>query len=133
MGAWGSDTFDNDTACDWKYDLEESDGLPFVEATLERVLALGESYLDSDDACCGLAACEVVARLKGNWGARNSYTESLDAWVVANQVQPSAELVRKSLAVIDRILMPDSELLELWDGQSEWQDSVSALRARVAA
>ena len=44
-------------------------------------MAVGEGYLDVDAACEGLAACEVVARLKGNWGARNAYTETVDKWV----------------------------------------------------
>jgi hypothetical protein len=42
MGAWGADTFDNDTACDWSYALDEVADLNFVRETLARVLAVGK-------------------------------------------------------------------------------------------
>ena len=64
MGTWGFDTFDNDTAGDWAFGLEDAADLSYVGDTFERVLASEDEYLDVDDACEGLAACEVVARLK---------------------------------------------------------------------
>ena len=132
MGAWGFDTFDNDSAGDWVYDLADSNGLAFVEKTLDVVLTDGAD-LDAHDACCALAACEVVARWRGNWGARNVYTEDLNAWVMAHPVQPSAALVRKALAAIEQVVGEDSELAELWEGQPEWRDAVAALSQRVRA
>lgn len=135
MGAWGANTFDNDVACDWAFGLEEVYDLSLVQATLVRVLTVGDAYLDSDDACEGLAACEVIARLKGNWGVRDTYTESVDKWVEGHAIQPPADLVDQARAVIDRVLTAPSELMELWDesGESkEWRDAVADLRARVA-
>lgn len=136
MGAWGVNTFDNDTACDWTYELENVDDLSLVRETLARVLAVGNEYLDSDDACEGLAACEVIARLKSNWGIRDAYTESLDKWVKDHPLQPPTDLVNQALAVIDRVLTAPSELMELWDegGENkEWRDAVADLRSRVVA
>jgi hypothetical protein len=135
MGAWGADTFDNDTACDWSYALDEVDGLSLVRETLARVLAIGEEYLDSDDACEGLAACEVVARLKGNWGIRNPYTETIDKWVETHGTIPPGDLVQSAVAVIDRVLTAPSELLELWEegDPTEWRNAVDNLRSRVVA
>src|SRR5450432_135742 len=121
MGAWGGDTFDNDTACDWTYDLEGAEDLSFVRETLARVTAIGSEYLDSDGACAGLAACEVLARLKGNWGVRNAYTGTVDKWVSAHQGQPPADLIATALLVINRVLSPPSELLELWS-ESDGKD-----------
>lgn len=92
MGAWGVNTFDNDTACDWTCELENADDLSPVREALTRVLAVGDGYLDADDACEGLAACEVIARLKGNWGIRNAHTESLDRWIESHPIQPPADL-----------------------------------------
>lgn len=133
MGAWGANTFDNDTACDWSYGLNEVDDLSLVRETLARVLAVGEEYLDSDDACEGLAACEVVARLKGNWGVRNSYTEPIDKWVETRGITPPGDLVQSAVAVIDRVLTAPSELLELWEegDPTEWRNAVENLRSRV--
>jgi hypothetical protein len=135
MGTWGTGTFDNDTACDWAYDLEESHGTTRVHDAIAKVLTAEGEYLDSDVACEGLAACEVVARLKGNWGTRDSYTKTVDAWVQAHPVTPPAALVHEALRAIDRILQPPSELLELWDegdGGAEWRAGIADLRARVA-
>jgi hypothetical protein len=107
-----------------------------VTATLERVLAAGATYLDADTACEGLAAAEVVARLRGNWGERNAYTETVDNWVESHPGQPSADLVSAALAAIDRVLTEPSELRELWSETEDfgrWQEAVTELRQRVGS
>ena len=130
MGAWGPDTFENDAASDWKYDLVEQ-GEAVVEQALRKVLDADVADLDPNDACCGLAACEVIARWKGNWGTRDASTAALDEWVSNNPRVPSDELVKTALAVIDCVLAPESELAELWEGDDQWQEAISGLRARV--
>lgn len=134
MGTWDIDAFGNDTACDWGYSLEDTNDLSLVESTIDRVLATGSDYLEVTDAEEALAAAEVIARLQGNWGIRNAYTEPVDAWVERNQLTPSAELVQKAHAAIDRIQTSPSELLELWEESEmvdEWKQSVLDLRIRV--
>jgi Domain of unknown function (DUF4259) len=133
MGAWDVDTFDNDTACDWTYQLEDVDDLSLVREALASVIDIGDDYLDADLACEALAACEVVARLKGNWGKRNSYTETADAWVESHQQSPPTNLISVAVSVIDRILSPPSELLDLWSESdaSKWRAAVEDLRSRV--
>ncbi len=135
MGTWDVGTFDNDTACDWACRIDEADDLSLVREAMDRVLATGSDYLNSDAACEGLAACEVVARLKGNWGVRTPYTETVDAWVEGHASLPYEDLVPLATAVIDRVLTKPSELLELWEegDASEWKKLVHELRARVAA
>ena len=135
MGAWGTGTFENDTACDWAGDLEAAADLSPVVETLTRAIEVGDEYLDADVGSEALAACEVVARLKGNWGARDAYTETLDAWVREHATPPSKELISQALAAIDRVLKAPSELLELWDESDEkagWRGAVADLRTRVA-
>jgi len=79
MGAWDVDSFGNDTACDWSYGLEDVKDLSYVERTLDAVLTCGpDDEVPSDDAACAVAAAEVIARLKGNWGIENSYSETTD-------------------------------------------------------
>ena len=134
MGAWGTGVFDNDTACDWAYGLEEQSGLALIERTLDTVLAAAGEYLDASDAEEALAAIETIARLQGHWGVRNSYTANVDAWVEKAKLQPPPALARKAHAAIDRILGEDSEILELWDDSElldEWKQEVDALRLRV--
>lgn len=135
MGAWGTDTFDNDTAGDWGYDLEEHADLSLVRSTIEQALSVGSEYLDSDLGCTSLAACEVLARLQGNFGAQSAYTEAVDQWVRSHPMSVPSELVVLAVRVIDRVLTTPSELLELWEeagDEDEWRARVGNLRERVA-
>lgn len=132
MGAWGAGSFENDTACDWAEGLKKVDNLSLIASALGRVLG-SDDYLDSDVASKGLAACEVVARLKGSGGPSNPYTETVDAWVRNHPITISSDLIQTAIAAIDRILAPPSELLELWQegDDTEWQAAVADLRSRV--
>jgi hypothetical protein len=135
MGAWDVGTFDNDTACDWAYGLEGEPDTGLVAETLAEIITVGAEYLDADAACEGLAAAEVVARLRGNWGERNAYTETVDNWVESHPGQPPAELVSAALAAIGRVLTEPSELLELWSETEDfgrWRDGMEELRRRVS-
>ena len=133
MGAWGELAFDNDTANDWAYDLDEVTDLSLVESTFDELEEVGDEYLDQDQACNALAACEVLARLKGNFGYRNAYTEKVDAWVAAHPHKPSQQLLSRASAAIDRILGDNSELRDLWEesGPDAWRQSVEELRGRL--
>jgi hypothetical protein len=133
MGAWGADSFDNDAACDWKGELEESNDLSVVTDAIQCVIDAGDDYLDSDVACEAVAACEVIARLKGNAGKVDAYTEAVDTWVKAHPLKPPPQLVSSALATIDRILAVDSELAELWEDDPEWHSAMESLRKRVAS
>jgi hypothetical protein len=134
MGAWGVGTFDNDTACDWASDLECTEDLSLVRQSISSVLAVGSAYLDADVACQALAACEVIARMKGNWGPRDAYTEQVDSWVESHHVALPPGLIEVAVSAIDRVLDQPSELLELWDesgDREDWLDSIRDLRNRV--
>jgi hypothetical protein len=132
MGAWGVLAFDNDSANDWAYGLEDVDDLSLVESAFEEAEATG-GFLDSDLAANALAACEVVARLGGRPGYTNAYTEKVDQWVAQHKLVPSPQLLVRASAVIDLVLGEDSELRELWeDGDGgDWRKSVEDLRHRV--
>ena len=81
MGTWGAGTLDNDTAVDWMYGLGEVSDLSLIEGTLDRALAVGGEHLEAPDAEEALAAAEAVARMLGNFGVRNDYTQAMDVWV----------------------------------------------------
>lgn len=132
MGAWGEGVFENDAAADWSYDLEESEDLSVIEQTLDRVVESEDEYLDSGIACEALAACDVMARLRGYVGAEN---ETIETWVESHSHLTTEHLVPIACKAIDRILGPDSELNELWE-ESEyfesWKASVETLRTFLA-
>lgn len=133
MGTWGELAFDNDTANDWAYGLDDADDLSLVEAALDEVEEVGLEYLDQDVACCALAACEVLARLRGNPGHRNAYTKKVDDWVARHPIAPPEPLLGRAIAAIDRILGADSELPALWEEPAggPWHDAVLDLRRRL--
>jgi hypothetical protein len=136
MGAWGHLPFDNDTANDWAYGLEEVDDLSLVEAAFDELEAVGSDYLDQDIACSALGACEVLARLLGRPGYTNAYTEKVDQWVADHKFKPPPALLKRASAALDRILGADSELRELWeesDDAADWRAAIEDLRARVRA
>ena len=134
MGAWAEDTFGNDTACDWIGTFLENPGLDPVRTAIQAVLENGDNYLDSDEGCDCLAACEVLARLQGKWGIRNPYSEELDKWIESNPSDVSDDLKSSADSAIERILGPESELPELWDegGRNDgWHNSIDDLRERI--
>jgi len=133
MGAWAEDAFGNDTACDWAGDFSENPSLDAVKEAIDCVVKSDE-YLDSDEACEALVACEIVARLKGNWREKSAYSEEIDKWVESINTHPSLKLVAAAENAITRILGEDSELQELWDedGKNEtWHSQMNDLLTRV--
>ncbi|MGZ3426454.1 MAG: DUF4259 domain-containing protein [Polyangia bacterium] len=136
MGAWGLLAFDNDDACDWAFGLEEATDLSLVESTLDEVADAGDEYLDSVAAANALAACEVVVRCLGNPGYQNAYTKNVDEWVARRKLTPSAALLKRAEAAIERILGDRSELRQLFDEADQgpaWRASVEDLRRRLRA
>jgi hypothetical protein len=136
MGTWGAGTVDNDTAVDWMYGLGEVSDLSLIEGTLDRALATGGEYLEAPDAEEALAAAEAVARMLGNFGVRNDYTQTMDDWVAYMNRLPPPELVAKAQRIVARIRQPPSELLELWsksDKSEAWSRSLADLVTRLGA
>ena len=133
MGAWGELAFDNDTAHDWAYELDEVDDLSVVEAAFEELETVGNDYLDQDVACDALAACEVLARLLGNFGYQNAYTENVDNWVKAHPLEPPPALLKRARDAIARILAGKSELRDFWDEEdgAAWRKTVEDLSQRL--
>jgi hypothetical protein len=133
MGAWGELAFDNDDANDWAYGLEDTDDLSLVESAFAELEAAGSQYLEQGLACNALAACEVLARLRGNPGYTNAYTEKVDKWVASHPIEPPAQLTNRGAAAIDCILGESSELRELWEeaDPEPWKVAVADLRGRL--
>ncbi|QOV90455.1 DUF4259 domain-containing protein [Humisphaera borealis] len=135
MGAWGHESFANDDAADFVATLGDVSDLSLVAKAINELLAESDDYVPMDFAGAAIAACEVIARLKGNWGRRDTASEPVDRWVENHPQKVPSKLIRRALKAIDRILDDDSELRELWyEGQAgdDWKASVDDLRRRVA-
>lgn len=134
MGAWSSDPFGNDTAGDWAYSLEEVDDLSLIEETIQKLLDVGDDYLEAPDADEAIAAIDTISRLKGRFYAKNPYTESVDAWVAAHPLSPPPALIAKAERALDRILTEPSEAMELWSESEDfeiWKKHIEDLRIRI--
>lgn len=134
MGAWGYGAFDNDTAGDWVYTLEESEGLSVIEAALDAVVEGGEEYLEAAEAEVALAAAVVVVLLQAGEDAPECANETVAAWVADHPQEVPWKLARKTVAALDRILTEPSELLELWSETEDydaWQSSVVELKMGI--
>jgi hypothetical protein len=131
MGAWGHLAFDNDMAADWVVELESANDLSPVLTAIKEVEAAGDGYLDQDAACVALAACEVIAHLRGKEGT--SASEPVDTWVAEHPLIVPPALSARAAAAIERILAPESELRELWDetGAVEWEAATRDLLDRL--
>ncbi len=128
MGAWGHRAFENDTAADWVWELEESDDLSLVHEALNAALDAGDDA-DADMCSEALAAAEVVAALQGV--PHIELPNTIVSWTTGRK-RPDAALVEKARRAATRILQ-SSELAELWaeaDG-TEWNEDVQALINRL--
>jgi Domain of unknown function (DUF4259) len=136
MGTWGAGTLDNDTAVDWMYGLGEVPDFSLIEGTLDRALAVGGGYLEAPEAEEAIAAAEAVARLLGNFGARNDYTQTMDDWVSWMTDRPSPALVSKARRIVARVQEAPSELLESWtksDQAEAWSRALADLAVRLGS
>ncbi|HXB02212.1 MAG TPA: DUF4259 domain-containing protein [Opitutaceae bacterium] len=136
MGAWANDPFGNDTAGDWADGLDKTEDLSLIEETIQRVLGMGDNYLEAPEAEEAIAAADTLARLRGKYYVRNAYTKSVDKWVEKHRLTPSPELVASAIRAIDRILTKPSELLDLWSegadsDTEEWKQQMVALKERL--
>ena len=131
----GVNIFDVDAACDWVKNVQNTTDLSCVRDALNAVHEVGDRYLDSDEAYRALAASEVIARLKGNWGKRNSNTKAIDKWVTSYPQAVPAELVQSSFRVLDRVREVQSEVMDEWAESGDWDEwlaLVSDLQRRVS-
>lgn len=82
MGAWGELAFDNDTANDWAYGLDDVDDLSLVESAFDELEAVGDEYLDLFHMAAASAfhLAEAQAFLDGN--ERTGLNAAIDGWLV---------------------------------------------------
>ncbi|MET9351071.1 DUF4259 domain-containing protein [Streptomyces termitum] len=128
MGTWDIGPFDNDTAADFSYRVDEApDGerADVLLAAFREVTDTGDEYLDADLAMEAVAAAALLAaQCPGGEPVTTSYGPKKPLGVLPGELRPQA------VAALDRILAADSELLELWEesGADEWKAGVLRLR-----
>lgn len=121
MGTWSHESFGNDTANDWAYELEDATDFSVIEAALQVALDEGDEYLDADLAMEAIAAVEVIAKRLGKGTQSDVYTEKVEQWLETISEQPSDDLLSLAKRVLERIVADDSELKELWLESDEYE------------
>ncbi|WP_406057906.1 DUF4259 domain-containing protein [Streptomyces sp. NBC_01077] len=132
MGTWDIGPFDNDTAADFSYRVDEAPAEKKAEVlrtAFREVIETGDDYLDSDLAVEAIASAALVAaQCPGGEPVTTAYGPKQSLPELPAELRPPA------VAALDRVLTPESELLELWeesDGE-EWKAGVRKLRAVLA-
>jgi len=134
VGAWGPGPFDNDDASDFAANVGSKDDIAAVEAALDKVLAIGEGYLEAPEASNAIAAAEILALLVDRPSDETEYPDEIEEWAAESEHVPSDALRAKAVRALDRVLAPPSELLELWsegDDLATWKASVEDAKRRL--
>ncbi|WP_211335450.1 DUF4259 domain-containing protein [Lentzea flaviverrucosa] len=112
MGTWDIGHFDNDSAADFSGSLDdalESERENIIRTALTRTIET-EEYLDSDEACAVLASAALIAaQCPGGTPVTTAYGPKKPLPVFSPDLRPLA------VQALDRVLAPESELVELWD------------------
>jgi hypothetical protein len=137
MGAWGSGSFENDTAMDWAASVQSVEDVraPFgrLKRETDAYQGEGELLLDSDFASQLIAAAECVAMMLGR---RSSDFPGELAQRLAGAGKPDSLLYHQARNAVLHV-MRHSELAELWeetakDGQpNEWLAGLTRLIDRL--
>lgn len=111
MGTWDIGHFDNDTAADFSGRLDkaaEAEREAIVRAALTSTIE-ADGYLDGDEACEAVASAALIAAQCPGGKPVTAYGPHEPLPVFPAYLRPLA------VQALDRVLAPESELLELWD------------------
>ena len=128
MGAWGYQTFEDDTAPDWIYDLTDaSDPKQFLRESLNPEGLDG--YLEYDAGCGILSAAETIHSIL--IGFRFAPPDELNEWVISHQTLDVRSMLPDCKIGLIQVLSESSELNELWAENAEdylkWRENVQQL------
>lgn len=137
MGAWGSKSFENDTALDWAASVQS---LADLRGPFERLKVLTDAsedgdafHVDSDLASELIAAAETVAMLMGRKAP--DFPEELQQRL-ADAGELDDLLYHQARNAVCHVLR-SSELAELWEeaadeaGTNEWHVAITGLVDRL--
>src|SRR5688572_11223213 len=106
MGAWDIGAFENDGALDWLDVLLYGTDLSPISNAFQLVLE-NDEYIEVDDAQAAVAACEVVALLRGT--PAKTLPENLVKWNQTHRLAVDQPLVEQAVQSLEKVYA-DSEL-----------------------
>src|SRR3954462_8305966 len=124
MGAWGSDSFENDDASDWIGDFCDNPNAEEISAALSAVAERDAAdYVEAPECSIAIAAAEVIAALKG--APNPDLPDETKECVSRLNMSADPTMIALALRAIARV-KSDSELKELWDESGdpdEWHSA----------
>jgi uncharacterized protein DUF4259 len=132
VGAWGTGSFQNDSAIDWFYTVEEAvePGLVIASALDDALAESGDLELDS--ASTAIAGAELLASSAGE--AAEDLPDQIRRWVAEHPHQPHGGEIEQAVLAVERV-RGESELRELWEEEmgldNAWLRAVDDLIARL--
>src|SRR3989441_7981169 len=90
-----------------------------------------------DKLVTGVQTCALpISHLKGRSQGADAYPEPVTQWIVESSFGPPPWLVANATAALDRLLVPPSGLLRLWQERGQlalWEAALADLRTRLTA
>ena len=152
MGAWGTKTFEDDSALDWYDKFCQSDqSVDLLKDAFEKVIRTKE-YLEYEEGIAALVAAEILAAAlnkpsqqfpKANYhlGMNETEQEGEEGIEIPlpdlNQIQSKldAGLLNKAIEAVAKVQQYEhSELRELWEDSAhyqEWKAELKSLQERL--
>jgi hypothetical protein len=130
MGTWGLQSFENDEAMDWVWELNDSEEFAAIEDAFEAVTDEAEDYLEAMPCSIAVAAAEVVAALHGRPSPH--LPPGVSSWI-KGKPSPGAALLAQAKQAVTTVAA-ESELQELWAESGhldEWLAIVRDLEERL--
>ena len=132
MGAWGYNIFENDSALDFIWEIEEAED---CLGLITEVFTLGISadYLDEDDCSNILTAAAVIdsALFKTEY---NDAEGAFDEIVEKIDVKTASKLKNLAASALEAVLGEKSELRDLWSESPDydnWKKSITDIIERL--
>lgn len=126
MAAWGTKTFEDDTAVDWLAELTDAEETR--EFLLGAITLTKKDDLDYDTGVTALAASEVIVALLDE--PRKGLPEELKDWLSDNECDDITDLPEIALNALNLVLGEESELTDSWadaEDYNDWRESVDEL------
>lgn len=136
MSAWGTGSFENDSALDWMDKLEDYRNIDLIKSTLVQAIdndlvIYGDGFVDTAAVDTAIAAAEVVAALKDH--PSEFLPTPIKEWIRNHNIYIDDNILELAIRVIKRA-SNTYELRDLWADpteHNEWKRVVEDLRLRL--
>jgi len=134
MGAWGPGIFEDDAACDFMYEVEESDD-PKALFRTSFESAITADYLEYDETHAVTVSAAYIDHILHGTPYDMEGDVQYDNFMAKHRSLPLADLKPMAVQALQRILGQDSEMNELWSENEEeypvWRKTIEDLITRL--